>query len=224
MERSFWCDPAPRQGGDATLRTDGGGRLGWARPMDDDSMTADPAGTVVLNRATVRPWRIEDATGMSKHANDRSIWQNLRDVFPHPYSVADAEAFITSVLGRPLMTSYAIEVEGEAAGSIGFRLQPDVERIGAEVGYWLGRKYWGRGIMSEVLPAMTQRAIGAFRLTRVFALPFAGNQASCRVLEKAGYLLEGRLRRSAMKDGEIVDQLLYAFVPEMPTWPSDPTT
>jgi RimJ/RimL family protein N-acetyltransferase len=83
--------------------------------------------------------------------------------------------------------------------------------VSAEIGYWLGEPYWGRGIMTEALTAVTLYAIERHQLTRLFALPFAGNVASCRVLEKSGYTLEGRLRRSAIKSGVILDQLQYAF-------------
>jgi RimJ/RimL family protein N-acetyltransferase len=91
-------------------------------------------------------------------------------------------------------------------------LQGDVERVSAEIGYWLGEAFWGRGIATDALTAVTRLAIERYHLTRLFALPFATNIASCRVLEKAGYALEGRLRRSAIKDGVILDQLQYAFI------------
>ena len=111
-------------------------------------------------------------------------------------------------------TVFAIDVEGAAVGAIGFVLQKDVDRVSAEVGYWLGERHWGLGIATEALGAITQYAIEKHSLTRVFAVPFAYNKASCRVLEKAGYVLEGRLRRSAIKNGEVVDQLQYAFIPD----------
>ena len=91
-------------------------------------------------------------------------------------------------------------------------LHQDVERVSAEIGYWLGEPFWGRGIATEALDAMTRYAIETHALTRMYALPFAWNAASCRVLEKAGYVLEGRLRRSAIKDGVVIDQLQYAFI------------
>jgi len=84
--------------------------------------------------------------------------------------------------------------------------------VSAEIGYWLGESYWGRGIASEALSAVTAYAIEEHHLTRVFAVPFAWNTASCRVLEKAGYVLEARLRRSAVKDGKLTDQFQYAFI------------
>jgi ribosomal-protein-alanine N-acetyltransferase len=112
---------------------------------------------------------------------------------------------------------FAIEVDGEAAGGIGFVPHSDVERVSAEIGYWLGEPFWGRGIVAEALVAVTQYAIESHHLTRVFALPYARNTASCRVLEKAGYVVEGRLRRSCIKDGEVLDQMQYAYIAERET-------
>ena len=111
-------------------------------------------------------------------------------------------------------TAFAIAVGGAAVGGIGFVMMPDVERVSAEIGYWLAEPFWGRGISTEAV-GVTRYAIETHGLTRVFATPFASNQASCRVLEKAGYVLEARLRRSAIKDGRIVDQMQYAFIAEV---------
>src|SRR5439155_7141617 len=133
----------------------------------------------------------------------------LRDAFPHPYTTRDARDFIKSVGQRAPETLFAITVDGEPVGGIGFVLHPDVERVSAEIGYWLAEPFWGRGIATEALVAVTAHAMQTHGLTRVFAVPFAWNAASCRVLEKAGYVLEGRLRKSAIKDGRITDQLQY---------------
>jgi ribosomal-protein-alanine N-acetyltransferase len=165
-----------------------------------------------LATCTVRSWAEADAPAVARHADNRAIWRNLRDAFPHPYHPAHAEAFIRAARAADPETAFAIEVDGEAAGGVGLKLGTDVERVGAEIGYWLGEAFWGRGITTEAVRAVTGYAVERFGLTRVFALPFAWNDASCRVLEKAGFALEGRLRRSALKDGEVVDQLLYAFV------------
>jgi len=165
-----------------------------------------------LNSCEVRSWRASDLDPLVRHANNRNIWINLRDRFPHPYTKADGQRFLRTVRGADPETAFAIGVDGEAAGGIGFVLQHDVERVSAEIGYWLGEPFWGRGITTEALAAVTDYAIDTHGLTRVFAVPFAHNAASCRVLEKAGYALEARLRRSAIKDGRIVDQLQYAFI------------
>ena len=165
-----------------------------------------------LNTCDVRSWAISDVDALARHANNRKIWRNLRDAFPHPYTRHDARQFIRSVLDRRPETTFAISVDGEAAGSIGFVLHRDVERVAAEIGYWLAEPFWGRGITTEALVAVTADAIAAHGLTRIFAVPFAWNAPSCRVLEKAGYVLEARLRCSAIKDGELTDQFQYAFI------------
>lgn len=169
-----------------------------------------------LTRSLVRPWRPEDAAALAAIANNREIWLNLRDGFPHPYRVEDAAEFIGTTLGRDPMTSYAIEVDGAPAGSVGFRFGTDIERISAEIGYWLGAAYWGRGIATEVVRSMTGWAIERYQLTRIFATVFVFNPASARVLERAGFVLEALLRKSAIKDGLVRDQWLYGFVSEGP--------
>jgi RimJ/RimL family protein N-acetyltransferase len=165
-----------------------------------------------LVRSVIRSWQEDDADSLAAHANNRKIWRNLRDAFPHPYSVADARAFIQAARSQIPESRFAIEVDGRAVGGIGFTLGADVERVSAEVGYWLGEAYWGRGITTEALQAVTRYAVQAHRLTRIYAVPYEWNQASFRVLEKAGYVREARLRRSAIKDGQVIDQVLFAYV------------
>ncbi len=160
----------------------------------------------------MRSWRASDVESLARHADNRKIWINLRDAFPHPYTSRDARDFIRSVLQRTPETTFAIAVNDEAVGSIGFVLHPDVERVSAEIGYWLAEPLWGRGIVTEALGAVTGYAIETHGLTRIYAVPFVWNAASCRVLEKAGYVLEARLRHSAIKNGELTDQMQYAFI------------
>ena len=158
----------------------------------------------------MRDWAEEDLPSLVRHANNWNIWIHLRDRFPHPYTEADGRAFLAHVIARDLHTLWAIEVDGEAAGGIGLVLLSDVERVSAEIGYWLGEAFWKRGIVTEALRAVTAEAFRRFDLMRVFALPFADNPGSIRVLEKAGYALEGRLLQSAIKNGKVRDQLMYA--------------
>jgi RimJ/RimL family protein N-acetyltransferase len=165
-----------------------------------------------LGVCEVRSWRRGDAAAIVEHANNRNVWLNLRDRFPHPYTRRDARMFLASVIGARPETNFAIDVDGAAVGGIGFGIQTDVERIGAELGYWLGETYWGRGIATAAVVAVTEHALGEHGLRRVFALPFAHNAASARVLEKAGFALEGVLHSSAIKDGRVMDQLLYARI------------
>jgi ribosomal-protein-alanine N-acetyltransferase len=169
-----------------------------------------------LSRCDVRSWEPGDLRSLVHHGNNRRIWENLRDRFPSPYTIRDGAAFLKHARNAAPETSFAIAVGGAAVGAIGVALQHDVERVSAELGYWIGEEYWGRGIVSEAVPPMTRYAIERYGLTRVFALPFAHNTASCRVLEKSGYVLEARLHRSAIKDGRIVDQCQYAFMAPEP--------
>jgi RimJ/RimL family protein N-acetyltransferase len=157
----------------------------------------------------VRDWLVSDVQSLVRHANNRKVWLNLRDRFPHPYTEADGRSFLSHVTSAKPGTVWAIEVDGEAAGGIGLVPLTDIERVSAEIGYWLGERFWGRGVTTEALKAVTVEAFRRFDLRRIFALPFADNIASIRVLEKAGYVLEGRMPQSAIKDGVVRDQLMY---------------
>ncbi len=171
---------------------------------------------IIGTRCTIRSWRHSDAGSITCHANDRDIWLNLRDMFPHPYTRDDAEAYLTVVTNRMPETGFAITIDGSAVGSVGMKLGTDVERASAEIGYWIGREYWGRGVVSEALTLATAHAFATLPLNRIFALPFARNTASCRVLEKAGYQRQTLLRASAIKEGLVLDQWLYDIVRSEP--------
>ncbi len=166
----------------------------------------------VSRECTVRTYRHGDAPSLARHGDNRLVWLNLRDRFPHPFHVRDGERYIAHVLQQTRPMSFAIAVDGEAVGGISLRPGDDVERWGAEIGYWLGEELWGRGIATAAVRLLTQHALTDGGFTRVFALPFAPNTASCRVLEKAGYTREGLLRKSVIKDGKVLDQYLYAAV------------
>jgi RimJ/RimL family protein N-acetyltransferase len=168
----------------------------------------------VLEHCELRPFVPEDAPSLAQMANDITVWRNLRDMFPHPYTLEHARGFIQHTLNQTPACHLAIVVDGQAVGSIGLKLGTDVERISAELGYWLGAPYRGRGIMTEAIRAFTDDAFETFSLSRIFALPFGHNVASSRALEKAGYVLEGVLRRSCIKEGQILDQRQYARIHE----------
>jgi [ribosomal protein S5]-alanine N-acetyltransferase len=160
----------------------------------------------------IRSWQPGDEQNLPRHANNKEVWLNLRDRFPHPYTPADAHQWIEFVVGAAPETNFAITVGGEAVGGIGFVLHDDIERCSAEIGYWIGQTYWGRGIVTAALRAVTLYAFDTFELTRLYSVPFLRNPASLKVLEKAGYQREGIMRRSAIKDGQVLDQALYAYV------------
>jgi RimJ/RimL family protein N-acetyltransferase len=167
-------------------------------------------------RCLVRPWRAADIRPLVRCANNPNVSRQLRDRFPNPYTPADARAFIDSVSRMRPATTFAIEVDNEPVGGIGFSPGSDVERYSAEIGYWLGEQYWGRGIVADALSLVTAYAFRECGMLRLFALPFADNARSIRVLEKAGYQREGILRSSSVKFGKPRDQALYAKV--NPDW------
>ena len=169
-------------------------------------------------RCIVRPWRLADAPALARYANNINIAKQLRDRFPHPYTLGAARQFLAQIVALEPVRNFAIEVDGESAGGIGYAPGTDVERFSAEIGYWLGEPLWRRGIVTEAVQLVTEHAFAAHNLLRLFALPFADNAASARVLEKAGYVREGLLRHSSVKYGRPRDQLIYACI--NPRWES----
>lgn len=165
---------------------------------------------------TLRPWRLDDADALVRHANNISIARQLRDRFPHPYTRGAALAFLRYATSSERPANLAIEVNGEAVGGVGYVPGTDVERYSAEVGYWLGESLWGRGIATGALMLLTAHVFESEDLLRCFALPFADNAGSIRVLEKAGYTLEGILKSSSVKYGKRRDQAIYARI--NPAW------
>ena len=165
-----------------------------------------------LNKSIIRSWSEQDAESLQRHADNRKIWLNLRDIFPHPYRLEDAKAFLAFVTSQSPETTFAIATASEVIGCIGLRLGTDVHRKTAELGYWLAEPFWQKGIMSEAVEEFTRYSFSAFDLVRIYAEPFANNRPSARVLEKAGFVLEGTLRANVLKNGEILDSLMYASV------------
>jgi ribosomal-protein-alanine N-acetyltransferase len=172
----------------------------------------------------LRSWRLGDRASLIRHANNRRVWRNLLDIFPHPYTESDADAWLgyaTSEERAPWV--FAIEVDGEAGGGISLERGSGVERHSAELGYWLGEPFWGRGIATAAARAITTRAFEETDLYRLYASVFAWNPASMRVLEKAGYHREAILARSAVKDGVLIDRVMYAMTrdPGVPYMPAE---
>lgn len=163
-----------------------------------------------LGEFKIRSWTLRDEAALTKYANNRRIWINLRDAFPYPYTEKDARAWIRQATGQTPETSFAIALPEEAIGGVGIHLQEDVFRRTAEIGYWLGEPFWGRGIVTRAVKTFGEYAFMNFDLARLQAGVFAWNPASARVLEKAGYTCEGRLRKNVIKDGKMTDWLVYA--------------
>jgi RimJ/RimL family protein N-acetyltransferase len=158
----------------------------------------------------VRPYVLEDAEALAKYADNRAVWITLRDRFPHPYTTDDAVGFLRVATTQQPTSDFAIATADEVIGGIGLQRQSDVHRLTAEIGYWLGEPFWGRGIATRAVRAVTAWAFATTSLERLYACVFATNPASARVLSNAGYHFEGRMRRAVIKDGRVLDQLVYA--------------
>lgn len=167
---------------------------------------------IVRPTCIIRDWRVEDASSLSRHANNRRIWLMVRDRFPSPYTIEDAEHWVRHCMRALPATDFAIEVDGEASGGIGVVLRDDVERVSAELGFWLGEAMWGRGVMTDAVSGFVPWALERFSLQRIYAHVFERNPASARVLEKSGFTREARLRRAVIKEGQILDEWLFARV------------
>lgn len=165
---------------------------------------------------SLRPWQIGDAAAIVPYADDPLVAQNLRDAFPNPYTLTDAECYVNSCVeneGRGQLCR-GIVIDGRAAGSIGLFLGSDVYRKSAELGYWLGRPFWGRGVMTAAVRAICREGFTLWDIQRIHAEPFARNLGSRRVLEKAGFTLEGTLRKNVYKNGVLQDSMLYSLLRE----------
>jgi RimJ/RimL family protein N-acetyltransferase len=160
----------------------------------------------------VREWTPADRESLLRFANNRNVWRNLTHRFPHPYTEEDADSWFFLLAQMPEPTHWAIEVDASAVGGIGVILGEGVNAKSGHLGYWLGEPYWGRGIMTAAVRATSEYIMSRFDLLRLEAPVFEWNAASMRVLEKSGFVREGVLRRSVFKDGQVIDQVLYARV------------
>ncbi len=168
--------------------------------------------TFQLSLGRLRPWREGDEDSLSHHASNRNIWNNVRDFFPYPYTPRDAHSWVRSNKSYHQPNNLAIEVEGQAVGNIGFTVKDDIYRYNAEIGYWLSEDYWGRGIMTEAIPIMTDYIFKNFQVNRLFACVLGNNIGSMRVLEAAGYQREAILRKAAIKNDHYLDEYIFALL------------
>jgi len=159
----------------------------------------------------LRPWNINDLQSVVKYANNANIAKNMTDMFAHPYTEENGKLFIAFATKNSPINVFAIEVGGEAVGGIGIHQQQDIMRKNAELGYWLAEPFWGKGIITKAIPQMLDFAFKTYDITRVYARPFGTNLASQRVLEKTGFKLEARFEKTIFKNGEFLDELVYAI-------------
>jgi ribosomal-protein-alanine N-acetyltransferase len=159
----------------------------------------------------LRPWRKEDLSSLVKYANNWSIAKNMTDKFPFPYGEENGKAFINFATKDEPIHIFAIEIDGQAVGGIGIHPQEDIHRKNAELGYWLAEPFWGNGIISAAINEILIFAFNTYVINRVFARPFETNFASQKVLIKNGFVLEWKFEKVLIKDGELLDELVYAI-------------
>ncbi|MBN2735239.1 MAG: GNAT family N-acetyltransferase [Methanomicrobiaceae archaeon] len=163
--------------------------------------------------AVLRPWKRSDLESLVFHADNPKIAANMRDGFPGPYSTEDACRFIEMTENFEDGFILAIEVDGNACGSIGIHILNDIYRKTAEIGYWLGEPFWGRGIITDAVRAVVPVAFGTFDIARIQAGIFERNRASAGVLEKCGFIREAVLKDAIFKNGELMDEIMYSKFP-----------
>ena len=159
----------------------------------------------------IRPWDLDDLTDLVRHAGNYNVAKNLRNRFPHPYSIADGEKFIRYQMEKDPTQHFAITANGHAIGSIGLMLMKDIHCKNAEIGYWIAESYWGKGVMSSMVPEIVGYGFENFDITRIFAVVSNRNIGSGKVLENSGFDLEARFKSTLFKNGSFHDELVYAI-------------
>ena len=163
----------------------------------------------------LRPLTPADAKPLARLANNKKIWDRVRDQFPHPYTEENARDFISSREDEtPALTFAIVDRSDKFCGVISLVPQEDVYRISAEIGYWIGEPFWGKGVATQAIALMTQYGFEELHLERIYAGVFEYNLASMKALEKNGYRKEGIFRRSVIKNGQVYDEHRYAKLRE----------
>lgn len=163
---------------------------------------------------TIRKWQIDNQYDLAKILNNQKIMNHLRDGLPYPYTVEDAKEYISSMLqaNQEKMFAFAISVDEHVIGSISVTRLDNIHYCTGELGYYIGEYYWGKGYATSAVKQVCQYVFEHSDIIRIFAEPFAYNTASCRVLEKAGFIYEGTLHKNAIKNGQVQDMKMYALL------------
>jgi len=164
---------------------------------------------IKTKRLHLRPWQAQDLEALCRMADNPKVSHFLRDAFPTPYTREDGIAWLRACYAEKIPYNFAIVLDEQLIGGIGIHPFIDVYRKNAEVGYWLGEEYWGQGLASEAVQAVVDWGFEFFSLNKVVAGIFEGNEASMRVLEKAGFSLEAVLKKHILKHGILLDEYLW---------------
>lgn len=160
----------------------------------------------------LRPWQPGDHDSLVRYGNDRQVWRNMTDLFPHPYTDADAAHWLAVANDPGENIFLAIDLAGEAIGGIGIIALDGNSHHTGQVGYWVGQPHWGRGVATCAARALKAHAFACERFKRLEAVVFEWNPASMRVLENAGFVREGVHRKSVLKDGQLIDSVIHAAI------------
>ncbi len=164
---------------------------------------------MIPKEVKIRELRPSDISQLAKLANNKNIWVNLRDSFPYPYGESDAKFFINSVKEEKPKQHFGIEYNGNLCGVTGLVLQKDVYRKSAEIGYWIGESFWGKGIATKAIELITNYGFEDLKLARIHAGVFELNIASMKALEKNGYKREGIFKKAIFKNDKVFDEHKY---------------
>jgi len=167
-------------------------------------------------RVNIRKFSLSDIERLTELANNKKISINLRDAFPHPYTITDAENFIRNAMSQVPVQLFAIEYEGAYVGNIGLIKGSDVYRKSAEIGYFLGEPYWNKGIMTSAVNLICEYGFSTLDIVRIHTGVFEYNIASQRVLEKCGFVKEAIFEQSVIKDGKMYNEIRYAKILKQP--------
>jgi len=162
-------------------------------------------------KVLIRPFLEDDLDSLVKNANNPRVAANLTDAFPSPYTLENGKAFLERIMKQDPPEVLGIEVDGQLVGNIGIHPQSDVNRLNAELGYFIGEEHWGKGIMPIAIQLMVDYAFSHFDIIRIFARPFGSNKASQRVLEKSGFTFEARIPQILIKNGRLEDEIIYGI-------------
>jgi ribosomal-protein-alanine N-acetyltransferase len=154
-------------------------------------------------------WTYDDLESVFYNANNPDIYKFMSDEFPD--SIEKWKSFIDYTLNDKTVLYLAIKINENAVGGIGITPQKGIKRKNAELGYWLGKNYWGQGIMSKAVKEIVKLAFEKFEINRIYATPFETNTASHKVLERSGFILETRFVKTVIKNGILLDELVYAI-------------
>ncbi len=164
----------------------------------------------------LRPWQANDLEPLVKLADNKRIYDQVRDLFPHPYTIDDGKYWLSVNVGVTPVINFVIEVDGQFAGSIGMVPQTDVYRSNMEIGYWLGEPFWGRGITSKAVELIVNLIWHQYpEVYRIYANTYEHNEASKKALLKNAFELECVHKKGVIKNGQLIDEYVWVkFRPE----------